>query len=39
MEMAKRKSNSKSNGRPKSKPPKAGFTKTKRDYGKGGKLK
>lgn len=26
-------------GRPKSKPPKAGFTKTKRDYGKGGKLK
>lgn len=25
--------------RPKNKPPKAGFTKKKRDYGKGGKLK
>ena len=35
MDMTKKKGNN----RPKNKPPKAGFTKTKRDYGKGGKLK
>lgn len=35
MDMAKRKGSN----RPKSKPPKAGFTKTRRDYDKGGKLK
>lgn len=35
MEMKK----NKEKGRPKNKPPKAGFTEKKRDYGKGGKLK
>lgn len=40
MDMAKRSSkSSKSTGRPKNNPPKAGYTVTKRRYGCGGKLK
>lgn len=41
MDMTKRgsKSSNKSTGRPKSNPPKAGYTSTKRRYGCGGKLK